>query len=143
MEGIFKVHSSNIIPYYNEAKTSLEEIHADYHYFRHVPRHENWMADSLANEAIDDWSTNFFDTEFWIELLLELVTFELNYWIWIWWFFLFLAKHVGRGNERPHWAVENSNWEQSSKKHFIVQVVGEEFEFHQWGITFLDLLELT
>ena len=54
MEGIFKVNSSNIIPYYNEAKNSLEEIHADYHYFRHVPRHENWMADSLANEAIDD-----------------------------------------------------------------------------------------
>jgi hypothetical protein len=54
MEGIFKVNSSNIIPYYNEAKNSLEEIHADYHYFRHVPRHENWKADSLANEAIDD-----------------------------------------------------------------------------------------
>ena len=54
MEGIFKVNSSNIIPYYNEAKNSLEEIHADYHYFRHVQRHENWKADSLANEAIDD-----------------------------------------------------------------------------------------
>ena len=54
MEGIYNVNSSNIIPYYNDAKNSLESINADYHYFRHVPRHENWEADSLANEAIDD-----------------------------------------------------------------------------------------
>ena len=54
MEGRFNVNSSNIIPYYNEAKNSLESIYCDSYYFVHIPRNENWEADSLANEAIDD-----------------------------------------------------------------------------------------
>lgn len=54
MEGSYNVNSPNIRPYYNEAHQSLGSINVDYYYFRHVPRHTNWEADSLANEAIDD-----------------------------------------------------------------------------------------
>jgi hypothetical protein len=36
MEGRFNVDSSNIIPYYNEAKISLESIYCDSYYFVHI-----------------------------------------------------------------------------------------------------------
>ncbi len=54
MEGSYNVNSPNIIPYYNDAQNYLGLINADWTIFRHVPRHTNWEADSLANEAIDD-----------------------------------------------------------------------------------------
>jgi ribonuclease HI len=53
MDGSYNVNSPNIIPYYNQAQNSLGSINADWYFFRHIPRHSNWEADSLANQAID------------------------------------------------------------------------------------------
>jgi ribonuclease HI len=54
MIGRYNVNSPNIIPYYNEARNSLESINCNSYNFRHIRRNENWEADSLANDAIDD-----------------------------------------------------------------------------------------
>lgn len=54
MEGSYNVHSPNIRPYYNEAQRSLAAISANVTLFRHVARHANQEADSLANDAIDE-----------------------------------------------------------------------------------------
>jgi ribonuclease HI len=64
MEGRFNVNSSNIIPYYNEAKNSLESIYCDSYYFVHVPRNENWerLIHSPTKPSI-----------------IDLLTFESNY----------------------------------------------------------------
>lgn len=54
MNGEYQVRSPNVRPYYNEAQNSLGYVDYEFVYFRHVSRSDNWEADELANEAIDD-----------------------------------------------------------------------------------------
>lgn len=57
MLGEYNVNSPNIRPYYNDAKSVLEDIEreVDFCDFRHISRQKNWEADQLANEAINDY----------------------------------------------------------------------------------------
>ena len=53
LDGQYNVNSDNIRPYYNDAIEKLEEVDCDVTHYRHVPRHKNWEADQLANDAIE------------------------------------------------------------------------------------------
>ena len=53
MTGEYQVRSDKIIPYYNDTKNEYYGLDCNV-IFRHIPRHKNWYADQLANEAIDN-----------------------------------------------------------------------------------------
>jgi ribonuclease HI len=52
MEGHYRVKSNNLKAYHNEAKESLGQVEKSSYVLRHVPREQNTVADSLANQAI-------------------------------------------------------------------------------------------
>ncbi len=58
MNGEYAVRSSNIRPYFNEAREILDTMNDcdDFTFYKvqHIPRDKNWWADDLANSAIDD-----------------------------------------------------------------------------------------
>ena len=55
MTGEHQVRSPNIRGYYQDAKNVLDRLEYECDVvFRHIPRHDNWEADLLANNAIDN-----------------------------------------------------------------------------------------
>lgn len=52
--GEYEVRSSNIRPYYKEAKDLLDYLDCNTISYRHISRSNNYRADKLANNAIDD-----------------------------------------------------------------------------------------
>ena len=55
INGVYEVHSENVRPYYIAAMESLGRLSCSYWNAKWVPRNENWRADYLANEAIDEY----------------------------------------------------------------------------------------
>jgi ribonuclease HI len=53
LDGCYNVRSPNIIDHYNEVTDCIQAVRCDFVNYTHVARSRNWMADQLANEAID------------------------------------------------------------------------------------------
>lgn len=53
LDGFYQVRSDNIIGYYNDVQNMLGMLDYNFVKFTHIDRSRNWIADELANEAID------------------------------------------------------------------------------------------
>lgn len=54
MNGEYAVRSDNIRPLFDEANEVLQDIDYSFHKIQHISRSQNWEADQLANDAIDN-----------------------------------------------------------------------------------------
>ncbi len=53
--GTYKVKAKNLKPLFNSVQNLLKQINLPFH-FQDIPRHQNQIADTLANQAMDDHS---------------------------------------------------------------------------------------